>query len=180
MSRIHDALKKAELEKTELEKAGGFAAGAATIPLGTAEEGAPENGERIQKSLRPLREDPVKAGIIRALEERCHRVAWKPHPSLALFLGGNNHAPGTEEFRSLRSRLYLTRGHQPLRKLLITSALPKEGKTFTSLNLSLVLAKQADCRVLLIDADLRLPQLSQLLGAPPGSRTHRILEGRSG
>jgi capsular exopolysaccharide synthesis family protein len=177
MSRIHDALKKAELEKTELEKAGGFAAGAATVPLETPEAGAPENGERIQKPLRSLREDPVKAGIMKALEERCRRLVWKPHPGLALFVNGNNHASGTEEFRSLRSRLYLTRGHQPLRKLLITSALPKEGKTFTAVNLSLVLAKQADCRVLLIDADLRLPQLAQQLGAPSAPGLTEYLRG---
>jgi capsular exopolysaccharide synthesis family protein len=177
MSRIHDALKKAELEKTELEKAGGFAAGAATLPLGTAEAGASEDGEQIQRPLRPLREDPVKAGIMRALEERCRRLTWKPQSRFALFVGGNNHAPGTEEFRSLRSRLYLTRGHQPLRKLLITSALPKEGKTFTSLNLALVMAKQAECRVLLIDADLRLPQLSQQLGAPPAPGLTEYLKG---
>ncbi len=104
--------------------------------------------------------------MLKALDDRCRQCTWTPESSLTLFIQGKNHAPGTEEFRSLRSRLYLTRTQEPLRKLLITSALPKEGKTFTSVNLALVMAQQPECRVLLIDADLRLPQLCRLLGAP--------------
>jgi capsular exopolysaccharide synthesis family protein len=104
--------------------------------------------------------------MLKALDDRCRQCAWTPDSRRTLFFQGQNHAPGTEEFRSLRSRLYLTRVQQPLRKLLITSALPKEGKTFTSVNLAFVMAQQPECRVLLIDADLRLPQLHRLLGAP--------------
>lgn len=48
--------------------------------------------------------------------------------------------------------------------LMVTSSLPGEGKTFTSVNLSLSLAKEKDWRVLLVDADCKNPQLSRLLG----------------
>ena len=48
-----------------------------------------------------------------------------------LFLNGDDSARGTEEFRTLRSRLYHLREKMPLKTLLVTSALPKEGKSFT-------------------------------------------------
>jgi len=73
-----------------------------------------------------------------------------------------------EEFRTLRSRLYQAREKEPLTKLLVTSALPKEGKSFTAANLAQVIVRQHGRRVLLIDADLRNPQLHNLLGAEPG------------
>jgi capsular exopolysaccharide synthesis family protein len=52
--------------------------------------------------------------------------------------------------------------------LLITSALPKEGKSFTSANLAQVIVRQHGKRALILDADLRNPQLHGLLGAEPG------------
>ena len=48
--------------------------------------------------------------------------------------------------------------------LMVASALPGEGKTFTSVNLALSIAKEKDWQVLLIDADCKNPQLSRLLG----------------
>jgi capsular exopolysaccharide synthesis family protein len=55
-----------------------------------------------------------------------------------------------------------------LKRLLITSSLPGEGKTFIASNLAQSIVQQPDQRVLLIDADLRLPQLHAILGAPKG------------
>ena len=85
--------------------------------------------------------------MLKALDERCRQCTWKPNPVRDAVYARQEPCAGAEEFRSLRSRLYLTRAQQPLRKLLITSALPKEGKTFTSLNLSFVMAQQPECRV---------------------------------
>ena len=48
--------------------------------------------------------------------------------------------------------------------IMIASAMPGEGKTFTALNLSLSLALEKDIKVLLVDADVAKPQLSQVLG----------------
>jgi len=50
------------------------------------------------------------------------------------------------------------------RLILVTSALPAEGKTFTSLNLALSMAREQDISVLLIDADFRKAQLGRMLG----------------
>lgn len=52
--------------------------------------------------------------------------------------------------------------------IMVTSALPGEGKTFTSLNLALSIAMEVDSRVLLIDGDVAHPAIPALLGCPHG------------
>ena len=95
---------------------------------------------------------------------RCAQLEWNPDPATMLFMNGDDSARGTEEFRTLRSRLYHLREKMPLKKVLVTSALPKEGKSFTSSNLAQVMVRQHGRRVLLIDADLRAPRLHMMLG----------------
>jgi capsular exopolysaccharide synthesis family protein len=160
MSRIHEALKKAEQERAmsqpnreaapsvldaPLEPAGGFARSATLASPPASVSYAPE-----------------------ALLARCRQTHWTPDPKTMLFFSGEEHAAGMEEFRTLRSRLYQAREKLPLSKLLITSALPKEGKTFTAANLAQVIVRQQGRRVLLVDADLRNPQLHTCLGTEPG------------
>jgi capsular exopolysaccharide synthesis family protein len=83
-----------------------------------------------------------------------------------VFENSNPFFPGAEQFRTLRSRLYRMRESQPLQSILISSAIPAEGKTVVSSNLAYALVRQRGCRVLLIDADLRSPRIHTLLGAP--------------
>ena len=52
--------------------------------------------------------------------------------------------------------------------VMITSALPGEGKTFTSINLAMSMAMEYDSRVLLVDGDVAHPSLPSMLGAPHG------------
>jgi exopolysaccharide/PEP-CTERM locus tyrosine autokinase len=52
--------------------------------------------------------------------------------------------------------------------VMVTSALPREGKTFTSLNLALSIATEIDSTVLLVDGDVAHPSIPELLGAPHG------------
>ncbi|HXR57581.1 MAG TPA: XrtA-associated tyrosine autokinase [Casimicrobiaceae bacterium] len=52
--------------------------------------------------------------------------------------------------------------------VMVTSALPSEGKTFTSLNLALSIASEIDSTVLLVDGDVAHPSIPEQLGAPHG------------
>src|SRR5438309_8834772 len=102
---------------------------------------------------------------------RCAQARWSPDSKTMLFFNSDEEQGfGTEEFRTLRSRLYQMREKQALKKVLVTSALPKEGKSFVAANLAQVMVRQHGRRALLIDADLRGARLHHVLGtsATPG------------
>jgi capsular exopolysaccharide synthesis family protein len=83
--------------------------------------------------------------------------------SQLLSTNGSRKEPFAEGYRVLRTAIHTPiAGQKPGEVLLLTSTLPREGKTLTAVNLALTLAA-ADDRVLLIDADLRRPSLSALL-----------------
>jgi polysaccharide biosynthesis transport protein len=81
-----------------------------------------------------------------------------------------------ESYRALRTSLLLSNLGSPPRVIMITSALPQEGKTTTSINCAVVLA-QKGVRVLLIDADLRRPSIHKTLGMGPRSGLSNVLTG---
>ncbi len=112
------------------------------------------------------------------LASRCQSAEWKPDAQrmLSFDLRGTNPV-GLEEFRTLRSRLYQMRQRQTLSRLLITSALPGEGKTFVSANLAQVFVRQRGRKVLLVDCDLRLSRLHEVLGAPSKPGVTDYLKG---
>lgn len=160
MSRIHEALKKAEQERAQSQPAGRVETARSVLePL--ADPTAVIAGTSMLAGVAP---SPAADSVL----SRSRRTNWNPDPKTMLFFGGEEHAEGMEEFRTLRSRLYQLREKQPLSKLLVSSPLPKEGKSFTSANLAQVIVRQHGKRVLLIDGDLRNPQLQNLLGAEPG------------
>jgi capsular exopolysaccharide synthesis family protein len=81
-----------------------------------------------------------------------------------------------ESYRALRTSLLLTFAGGPPKVILVTSALPEEGKTTTSVNSAIVLA-QKGTRVLLIDADLRRPSIHKTLGMGPKLGLSNVLTG---
>jgi polysaccharide biosynthesis transport protein len=81
-----------------------------------------------------------------------------------------------ESYRALRTSLLLSSVGGPPKVILVTSALPEEGKTTTSINAAIVLA-QKGTRVLLIDADLRRPSIHKTLGMGPRSGLSNVLTG---
>jgi capsular exopolysaccharide synthesis family protein len=81
-----------------------------------------------------------------------------------------------ESYRALRTSLLLTSLGAPPKTILITSALPREGKTTTSVNTAIVLA-QKGTSVLLIDADLRRPSIHKALGIGPRVGLSNVLTG---
>ncbi len=72
-------------------------------------------------------------------------------------------SPVAESFRSLRTNVNFSSVDSPLRKIMITSPTPKDGKTTISTNLAVVMA-QGEKKVVLIDADLRRPQVHHRFG----------------
>ena len=81
-----------------------------------------------------------------------------------------------EAFRTLRSNLEFASVDSPIRTLLVTSAMPGEGKTVTASNLAIVFA-QTGRRVLLVDADLRKPGVHAAFNIVNGRGLTTILRG---
>ncbi len=81
-----------------------------------------------------------------------------------------------ESYRALRTSLLLSNLGAPPKVIMVTSALPQEGKTTTSINTAVVLA-QKGVRVLLIDADLRRPSIHKTLGLGPHTGLSNVLTG---
>jgi polysaccharide biosynthesis transport protein len=81
-----------------------------------------------------------------------------------------------ESYRALRTSLLLSNLGSPPKVIMVTSALPQEGKTTTSINTAVVLA-QKGVRVLLMDADLRRPSIHKTLGMGPRSGLSNVLTG---
>ena len=92
----------------------------------------------------------------------------------------NNRLPasGAESFRSLRASLLLGDRDEKQRSFLFTSTLPKEGKTFCSLNFAVSLARQG-LRTLLVDCDLRRPMLSEIMRSTP-AKCHGLTDALNG
>jgi protein-tyrosine kinase len=182
MSRIHEALKKAEQERAASQ--GGQTPSSFTWPAAVesvvAEE-KPPVAAAAATSGAPFPSMPSFASpfSLDALLARCPQLEWQPDPKAMLFFNGDDNARGTEEFRTLRSRLYHMRDKMTLKKILVTSALPKEGKSFTASNLAQVFVRQHGRRVLLVDADLRAPRLHLMLGTASSPGLSDYLQGTS-
>ncbi len=83
-----------------------------------------------------------------------------------------------EAYKALRTSVLLSTSGTPPKTLLITSALPKEGKTTTSVNVATALA-QRGARVLLVDTDLRRPSVGKTFGMKTSVGLSTLLSGGS-
>lgn len=177
MSRIHDALKKAEEEKMSGKNpaTAGPEAHSAVSAHTAAEPVVPMSSPVAE--VRHIESDVSVAADV--LAERCAKIEWHPDRRVALFMDAQSQvAPGMEEFRTLRARLFQLRAKKSLKTILVSSALPDEGKSFTAGNLAQVFAKQRGGRTLLVDCDLRKPQLHEMLGAPKTPGLSEYLQGK--
>lgn len=166
MSRIHEALRKAAREKSEqlsvasgrgaVEIAGEIPRPAVTEPITTL-----PGQSRI-----PVADNPDGLLQYDALAKRCAHPVWRLNALSSVFQNATNGNGAAERFRTLRSRLYQSATTRTLRRLLITSSIAAEGKTFVASNLAQSIVQQPERRVLLIDADLRAPRLHLAFGAP--------------
>jgi len=88
-------------------------------------------------------------------------------PPVELISHSEPQSPVSEAFRALRTSLLLSQAEHPPQVILISSALPKEGKTTAALNLAVTLAQLGD-RTVLVDADLRKPGVAKAMGIKDG------------
>lgn len=177
MSRIHEALKKAAEERsTRLATDGSpnFADVAGDVTRSSLAEQQLTRPQRHTELRRPA--DPGRLQF-EDLLKKCAHPKWKIDPRSSVFHGADDHKIGAERFRTLRSRLHQIADVQPLKRVLVTSSIPAEGKTFVASNLANSIVRQNDRRVLLIDADLRASRLHQMLGAPIGPGLSDYLRG---
>jgi len=87
------------------------------------------------------------------------------------------HAPRAEAFRVLRTNLQFVDVDSPSKVFVLTSSVPEEGKTTTSLNLAISLA-QTGARTLLIEGDLRRPGAAEHLGLDSAVGVTSVLVGK--
>jgi len=99
-------------------------------------------------------------------------------PKHPLLTEAASHSSRVEAFRLLRTNLQFLDIDTRPRSLVITSAIPSEGKTSTATNLAIALA-QTGLRVLLVDGDLRRPKVASLLGLERSVGLTTVLVGRS-
>jgi protein-tyrosine kinase len=165
MSRIHEALKKAAQERSSRLSAGtstdfvDVATDVSRTTFPTEDQAPPLFGDL------PQHRDSVVLSF-EDLVKTCTQHHWQLDPRIDVFHSANISQTGAESFRTLRSRLSQIAGTRPLKRVVVTSSLPLEGKTFVAMNLAQAIARQDQSRVLLIDADLRISRLHQVLGAP--------------
>ncbi len=114
-------------------------------------------GASEQASLQPLAAPTTRITLDL---EALRNAGYLPEPTRsALF---------ADQYRHIKRPLIEKAGSDPgapqLRLIMVTSALAGDGKTFTSINLALSMARERDTSVLLIDADARNPSASRALG----------------
>jgi protein-tyrosine kinase len=99
------------------------------------------------------------------------------HPRLLML--HEPQAPGCEQYRTLRTELFHAAERELTQVIVLTSAVTGEGKTATTLNLALAIAQSPNRRVLVIDGDLRRPNIAAYLALKPFSGFAEVLEEKA-
>jgi protein-tyrosine kinase len=162
---IDKALEKAKAEKHKTQ--GSQAAGIPTPPPKTPLEMPPP----------PIGADQVLGGIrytatrtvpVRLEDLRRQRI-----------ITGHDDSQVREAYKILRTQILQRTRAEQKNTLMVTGALPNEGKTLTTINLAISLSHDVDKTVLLVDADLRFPSVHTYFGLPPGPGLVDYLAGNA-
>jgi receptor protein-tyrosine kinase len=146
MSRVHDALRRAEQMGASQPPRGEPAIGAPSAPASAGLQEAPT------RLLTPV------TGLLEEVRE----VPFTPAPEALLIDHSHPQEAPSEEFRSLRTRLNHLQTLQPIHTVVITSPSPAEGKSFAAANLAISQSHLAGNPTLLVDFDFRRPVLHNL------------------
>ncbi len=165
MSRIFEAL-----QRSESEKSGGalpIESVLATELLEAVDRDSPEPVLNVTSSVAAVATAPAPAAPAVPPELGQFQsvpVALTPESRLVSLIDKEGLA--AEKFRFLGVRLRQLQQAKSLKKLLITSTLPEEGKSLVSANLAATLARRKQQKVLLLEGDLRRPVLAKQFGHP--------------
>jgi capsular exopolysaccharide synthesis family protein len=176
MSNIFDALQRAETEKSGSESPG---LALATELLQSAEQKMRASALEVVPQLRVDAFDakptaPAAEGI-----ETCPVLAVSIREESHLVSIANEGSLGAEKFRFLAVRLRQLRQNRPLKKILITSTIPQEGKSTVSANLACTLARRKNQKTLLLEGDLRRPTMANQFGVGKIAGLCEWLDGRT-
>jgi capsular exopolysaccharide synthesis family protein len=131
------------------------------------EKAARERLKRFQEqptATGPSIEVPIEAPAKRGETAAVAHAAIDPH----IVAATDPTSPITEQYRIFRTNLQSLRMRPGSKTIIITSAVHGEGKSVTSVNLALTLARQENLRVVLVDADLRKGSVHRWLGLTDG------------
>ena len=158
MSKITEALQKAAKEREErlsLRKE-------KEVAPSPAEMTPPQNlNEQVsllaKKEKTPLSASPVTPSLPLTKAPSSSLPPGGLDPHLVTYF--EPHSPASEQYRLIRTNLQSLNSKNPPRTLVISSSIYGEGKTITAINLAIVMARDINKPILLIDGDLRKPQI---------------------
>jgi protein-tyrosine kinase len=159
MSRVHDALRRAEQAGVLPTEAPYQAPEPPRAPDPPPAYQAPV---AFSHSPSTVKLPPLKLNLSPSLLDQVPVVQFQPAPESHLLDLNSSHETPAEEFRTLRTRLNHLQTLQPLHTIVVTSPSPAEGKTFSAVNLALAQSHLAESSVLLGDFDLRRPIIHNL------------------
>jgi capsular exopolysaccharide synthesis family protein len=189
MSQIFDALQRSEAERngkdlvdasriTEMLRHPERPAPAQQVPDGSdgwpiaaeravavAESNEPANGGSVAAALR----EAVSSSTVQDRVEgpmQCQVLNISPSSDCHLVANLESESLAGEAFHLLGVRLRHLRRQRPMKKLLITSTIPQEGKSMVAANLACTLALRTQQKVLLLEGDVRRPTQSKIFGLP--------------
>ncbi|MBW3641781.1 MAG: polysaccharide biosynthesis tyrosine autokinase [Actinobacteria bacterium] len=105
-------------------------------------------------------------------------VPWRDRAQAHVVSVENPTSPPSEAYRSLRTSVQFLGVDRPLHCLQMTSAAQGEGKTTTSTNLALMMARAGERPVVVVDCDLRRPRLHEFFGIPNDVGFTSVLMGK--
>jgi capsular exopolysaccharide synthesis family protein len=155
MSRVHDALRRAEQS-------------------GAAAPGTGEPRADARASVAAGAAPPSMEGLL----ELVKTIPYNPSPDALVIDALHPHEAPTEEFRTFRTRLNHMQSLQPIHTVVVTSPSPAEGKSFAATNLALAEAQLSGNLTLLCDFDFRRPVVHNLLQTDRSPGITDYLQGK--
>jgi receptor protein-tyrosine kinase len=156
MSRVHDALRRAE-------------------QTGAIVSNVPDQGAAGRSPAAAMLDpQPAMQGLLALVKT----IPYNPSPDALIIDPLHPHEAPTEEFRTLRTRLNHMQSQQPIHTAVITSPSPAEGKSFAAVNLALAEAQLSGNMTLLCDFDFRRPIVHNLFQTDRSPGITDYLQGK--